>query len=302
MLLRGFFLFFPWGKCKMAGKWGSREWLSFLPPKGKVKQFPHPSPRKTMAIFSFTCAKCGRVLQAQEEWIGKTTLCPFCPSQVPIQPPQQGGQDAGKNPSFQKQEEAVNVAPQAEASKPQKPATRWPRFFARWLDWTLYMLLSPLYSLVLGLLLLPVVSFGEEVMNEASEGLDIFFIILAVIFGWLFLFFLDAIVYALFGNTLGKKLMGIQVLEADGRKVSRSRYFRRNLQVFLEGYALGIPPLFLISFIWQSERVYRGKPATYDARLGFQVVSNGKSYVGFFVVVWIILMFLLGKVLPFLGK
>ena len=152
------------------------------------------------------------------------------------------------------------------------------------------------------MLLLPVVSFGEEVMNEASEGLGIFFIILAVIFGWLFLFFLDAIVYALFGNTLGKKLMGIQVLEADGRKVSRSRYFRRNLQVFLEGYALGIPPLFLISFIWQSERVYRGKPATYDARLGFQVVSNGKSYVGFFVVVWIILMFLLGKVLPFLGK
>ena len=196
----------------------------------------------------------------------------------------------------------MNVAPQAEAPNPQKLATRWPRFFARWLDWTLYILLSPLYSLVLGLLLLPVVSFGEEVMNEASEGLGIFFIILAVIFGWLFLFFLDAIVYALFGNTLGKKLMGIQVLEADGRKVSRSRYFRRNLQVFLEGYALGIPPLFLISFIWQSERVYRGKPATYDARLGFQVVSNGKSYVGFFVVVWITLMFLLGKVLPFLGK
>jgi uncharacterized RDD family membrane protein YckC len=58
---------------------------------------------------------------------------------------------------------------------------------------------------------------------------------------------LDAVAYALFGNTLGKWTAGIKVKSVSGDKVSFLTYLKRNFGMYLFGYGAGIPIVNLVT-------------------------------------------------------
>jgi uncharacterized RDD family membrane protein YckC len=85
---------------------------------------------------------------------------------------------------------------------------------------------------------------------------------------------LDALIYRLFGNTLGKALLGLRVIRQDDHRLNGKQYLLRNLQVMIQGFGLGLPLVFLVTFILQWVRVGKGKPASYDATPGYRVEAE----------------------------
>ena len=89
---------------------------------------------------------------------------------------------------------------------------------------------------------------------------------------------LDSIIYAVFGNTLGKWATCVRHVDAsDGQKISAGRYFVRNIRVFISGFGLDIPIVKLIAFIVQYLHVSRGEQSTYDEKAGIITVEVNQS-------------------------
>ncbi|MGE4563817.1 MAG: RDD family protein [Victivallaceae bacterium] len=127
------------------------------------------------------------------------------------------------------------------------PAGPWRRWTARTLDMIINSLIPGiLYDLFCG-----------SGINRFAA--DILFTLLALL--------LDAAIYAIFGNTPGKRLLGVKIVDGSMRVIDRGTYFRRNLRIFCSGYALGIPIAALVTFAIQYSRVSRGNPASYDEAL-----------------------------------
>jgi uncharacterized RDD family membrane protein YckC len=82
---------------------------------------------------------------------------------------------------------------------------------------------------------------------------------------------LDALTYALFGNTPGKWLAGLRVADADGRKLRPRRYLRRNLGVYVNGLALGLGLIALITLIYNFNKVKSGRLSSWDERTDARV-------------------------------
>ncbi len=51
-----------------------------------------------MANFIFQCPQCGQSLEAQQEWVGMQTVCPYCQKQVTISAPQNNPMPGGSMP------------------------------------------------------------------------------------------------------------------------------------------------------------------------------------------------------------
>lgn len=117
---------------------------------------------------------------------------------------------------------------------------------------------------------------------------------------WVFLlgtgivFFSDVAVFALFGQTLGKKICGIRVCDANGNPIGRWAYFGRAWGVFLLGEGLGIPFVCLGTELWQACRVGKGLPAAYDEGRVFQArsIRGKRSYDPALVIVSILTLIL----------
>lgn len=75
---------------------------------------------------------------------------------------------------------------------------------------------------------------------------------------------LDGIIRALFGNTLGKKLLKLEVVDRHGVRLSTRAYFNRNANIWCTGFGCGAWIFALILPLVQLWRISRGKPATYD--------------------------------------
>jgi uncharacterized RDD family membrane protein YckC len=74
----------------------------------------------------------------------------------------------------------------------------------------------------------------------------------------------DAFTHRLFGNTVGKELLGLRVVSRDGSPLSFGEHVGRNLRAWLSGFGLSIPFVAPITMAWQHSRVKRGLPASYD--------------------------------------
>ena len=75
----------------------------------------------------------------------------------------------------------------------------------------------------------------------------------------------------LFGNTLGKFLCGIKIIEKDGSVISPQHYLTRAGHLFVSGYGAGF--LTFITFPYQYFRVAKGLPASYDEKLDLKCVK-----------------------------
>ncbi len=84
---------------------------------------------------------------------------------------------------------------------------------------------------------------------------------------------LDGLIYSLFGNTLSKALLRIE-LYRDGRRLDGNGYFRRNVSIWVWAYACGLGCINLFLQIIHCIMVSSSGSTFYDQRLGVQVVCR----------------------------
>ncbi len=137
------------------------------------------------------------------------------------------------------------------------PAGAWRRFFARIFDvWTLCLPAGFFLGAVVGRIW---PAFGLWMENPSSTpALGLIIVPVALFF--------EAIVFGLFGTTLGKLLFGIRVTLHDGGRPTFVQYLGRVAWVYLSGLGLGIPFVTLITMGRQFFEVKEGHPASYDQK------------------------------------
>ena len=151
--------------------------------------------------------------------------------------------------------------PQAAGTAPAPPAAGpWPRYWARACDVTLWALVLALVGGVLVGLFAP--SALDRLAQSAGRLEDQLLALLLLPFAMA----LDALTYALFGNTPGKWLAGLRVADLEGRKLSLGRYTVRNLGVYVYGLALGLGLIGLFTLIHNFNRVRNGDVTSWDER------------------------------------
>ena len=138
------------------------------------------------------------------------------------------------------------------------------RYFARCFDFWIALLF-----LIVPYVILCVLGFGK-LLNEYTGTVVLVETLLA--------FVVDALIYAIFGNTMGKALLGLRVVRSDGSKPDAGHYFVRNLQVWLRGYAMGIPPFNFFMMLIQANRINKTQTVSYDRSSGDQVITRPVSF------------------------
>lgn len=81
-----------------------------------------------------------------------------------------------------------------------------------------------------------------------------------------FALLLDAALQALAGNTPGKAMLGLRVVQADGRRLGFGEQVGRNLCVWTTGLGCCLPVIGLVAMARQGLRLRSRMPASYDGR------------------------------------
>lgn len=148
-------------------------------------------------------------------------------------------------------------------------ATRWPRFFARVLDtWWEVVLFAFGLGYALSWFSADFVAWLSRPSSDMFFSLFVFPLALTA----------DALVYWQFGNTPGKALVGLKVLNKHGGALTFKDYLNRNFSLWVSGIGLGIPIANLAAMLYQANRLQQGTPASYDRNTGHQVVAR---HIGF---------------------
>ncbi len=84
----------------------------------------------------------------------------------------------------------------------------------------------------------------------------------------------EAFVISYFGNTPGKRLLGLAPRLVDGRRLSMKNAFQRGSHLFLEGYALTSSLLSFVANIVQAVLLKKRGETSYDRRLGTRVIET----------------------------
>ncbi len=194
------------------------------------------------------CPDCGQdefhVVQTVAPPPRRPTYTPFVPPVVPPNPsPLSSYDEAG---------DSAIVSP-------------WARWAARTFDFSVCTFTA---ALVIAFFL---ISIGCETGHVSEVG----WMILAIPTGLT----LDALCYYFFGWTLGKWLFAVKVRHEDGGRLIFSEYLKRNFGVFIQGFGLSIPIVWLVAEIIQYNRLRDGKPASYDEGKNIKIVRAKHSAV-----------------------
>jgi GYF domain 2/RDD family len=134
-----------------------------------------------------------------------------------------------------------------------EPASPWRRYWARCLDISVSTFIV---AVLVGALRPPLLARSS----------------LGTMRGWIILLILlplslimDTVIYWALGNSPGKAIAGIKVLEAGGRRrLSAPIHLRRNFGVYVFGLGLGLPLLSLIMLIWSYTRAAAAQASIWD--------------------------------------
>lgn len=169
-------------------------------------------------------------------------------------------------------------------------AGKWKRFLARTFDvgWESTLIgfalsnLGGYLSVALGLATASdIASWSQQFGNLMLFGLLCFPLALAF----------DAAIYKFFGNTPGKALLGLMVINLNGKPLDFLAYMRRNFRLWFSGYAFGLPFIALLTALRQASLIDRGKPTSYDHAARHRVKArplsavNGLAFICLTVVV-----------------
>ena len=158
-------------------------------------------------------------------------------------------------------------------------ASPWRRFWARTLDlWWESMVGAFLLSFFLSIFSQSWVDFID---TTSTQVLGIIFIPVA--------FALDSVIYKIFGNTPGKYLLGLSVTSIHLKKLSFTEYLNRNMRIWVFGYGLGLPLVYIFTIFRQYGRVKNLKAASYDEETGNRVRFDKLKAkpIWAFVLIWI---------------
>ena len=138
---------------------------------------------------------------------------------------------------------------------PENVARPWPRYWARMLDILIWVCAL---EVAVGALFPSATMPGGIFSNEIGERL----------LGWMvipFAMVLDGLVYAAAGNTPGKWIAGIRVLDLAGRRIPFVSYLARNFGVYWSGLGTGFPLISLFTLISSHSRASEGKQMSWDS-------------------------------------
>jgi len=141
-------------------------------------------------------------------------------------------------------------------------AGAWPRFWARSLDVTLWLLLCGAVLEFRAPTLLDAGGSANAHLVEQFLGLMSLPVAMAG----------DALTYMLFGNTPGKWAAGLRVRDLAGNKLRPLQYLLRNSRVYVHGLALGLWLIAIVTMIEQYRRVRSGALTSWDVRLESRVL------------------------------
>lgn len=154
-------------------------------------------------------------------------------------------------------------------------ARRWPRFFARVFDlWLLGFILGWPVGM-----LLPVLSKDLALLLANSYWSELIGLAVVICIVIPLALVMDAAMHKLAGNTPGKALLGIKVVDQNGKRLGFIQHLSRNFRMWFSGLALWIPVANLFTLIRQSNRLNRGLPASYDAAYQIEVRAKDISWL-----------------------
>ncbi len=132
-------------------------------------------------------------------------------------------------------------------------AAPWPRLWARLLDTSIYI---GVIALVVGIFL---PEFFSRDVFEGRAGSQLIGLVLLP-----FALIMDSIVVVVFGNSLGKALVGLRLETLQNRRLNFSTAAKRNLGVYLQGLGLGIPIVSLVQYSMNFSKLKEGKQTNWD--------------------------------------
>jgi len=155
-------------------------------------------------------------------------------------------------------------------------ATMWPRFFARIFDvWLETMLINFVLLFTIGDFSTNFIgsNYGMWIYNEQYIRFIIEFLSLPIALA------LDAVIYNVFGNSLGKAWLGLKVVTLDGGPLSFSQYLKRNFSLWISGLGGGVIGVNIGAMISEANRLRKGLQASYDESSETRVWSYSSGWV-----------------------
>lgn len=144
-------------------------------------------------------------------------------------------------------------------------ATPWRRYWARFLDLTIF---SILLTLAIAVIMPSLFAEGGSFYGPGGDQL----------FGWLVLPFAmiaDGVVLGLFGSTPGKAIAGVQVSGLRGAKLKVGDAIQRNFQVWWYGLGTGFPLVSLFTLVRAHSKASRGELLKWEASTGGRSYAKG---------------------------
>lgn len=159
------------------------------------------------------------------------------------------------------------IPPIEDLAEPTFFATAWQRFWSKNLD---IAILSLGVGAAVGYLFPEF--FLAQLSNDPSGRL-LGLMILPVVFA------VDAIILSMFGNTLGRALIGIRVETLDRSRLDILTAIGRGLRVWCFGCAFGIPIATLFTYKANFDKLKRGELTSWDDGLGTRVRQTDTSTI-----------------------
>jgi uncharacterized RDD family membrane protein YckC len=144
-------------------------------------------------------------------------------------------------------------------------ATPWRRLWARLLD---VFLCIYLLGFVLGAVRPSLFQSGG---TEAAHQQLIAWLLMPVVM------VLDSIIYAMFGNTLGKAIAGIAVRRERGGRLPLFTYLKRNFELYFFGLGTLFPLITLVTLIGSFRRAERDELMSWDLSADSRVVARSTN-------------------------
>lgn len=137
---------------------------------------------------------------------------------------------------------------------PTQLAGPWSRYWARGFDFMLWIFLVSL----------PIAWYVPTAFS-GPKILITYLVILALSV------ILDALFYSVCGNTPGKRVAGIRVLDESGNKVAFERYLKRNVQLYIRGLGLGIAIVSLFTLFSAYHKLVAQETLSWDEKFETRV-------------------------------
>lgn len=172
-----------------------------------------------------------------------------------------GGGNAGRNKSS------------GEPNRPKAPmapfaAGPWSRWLARILDLTIGTLVS-----------YPALVYLWKILLELKPTLGWGTPVAYILFSAPLPFIIDACIVGMFGNSLGKDLLRIRVLDKSDKQIGFADAVRRNAMVYLYGFWCGIPLLSLVPQVLAYLSLTEKGTTAWDLRGGYKVQRSPAGVV-----------------------